>query len=146
VRDGLSRTAWPGRWEVVRTEPTVIVDGAHNPAAAAVAADAFRDWEPCRARRLLLLGILADKDAAGIVRCLAPLAALVGVTRSDSPRALAVDTLAQLAREHAEPVIRYDSVEEGLRDLVRRADPGDTLLVTGSLTVVAEARRSLASA
>ncbi len=145
VRDGLSRTSWPGRWEVVRAAPTVILDGAHNPAAAAVAADAFRAWEPCRARRLLLIGILAGKDATGIVRCLAPLAAAVGVTRSDSPRALAVEELAQLAREHAEHLIRYDSVEEGLRDLVRRADPKDTLLVTGSLTVVAEARRSLAS-
>ena len=143
VREGLSSVAWPGRWEVVRETPTVILDGAHNVAAATVAAQAIVDWEPRRERRTLLLGILKDKDVAGVVRVLAPLFATIGIAASASPRALGVDELAGHVNQHAECCIRYDSVEEGVRDLLRRADPRDTILVTGSLTVVAEARRAL---
>jgi folylpolyglutamate synthase/dihydropteroate synthase len=65
------------------------------------------------------------------------------VVASSSPRALGSDDLALYVEKHVERCIRYDSVEEGVRDLVRRADPRDTILVTGSLTVVAEARRAL---
>lgn len=143
VGDGLAKVAWPGRWEVLRQAPTVVLDGAHNPAAAAVAVETLLDWEPRRERRRLLLGILRDKDAAAIVATLAPHFPTVGVTASASPRALEVDTLADLVDRHGTRCIRYDSVEEGVREEVRRADPQDTLVVTGSLTVVAEARRSL---
>ncbi len=143
VREGLSRVSWPGRWEVVREGPTVILDGAHNVAGATAAAQAIVDWEPRRERRTLFLGILKDKDVAGVVRTLAPLFETIGVAASASPRALGVDELAGHVKPHAERCIRYDSVEEGVRDLVRRADPRDTILVTGSLTVVAEARRAL---
>jgi len=143
VRDGLSRAAWPGRWEVVRSAPTVILDGAHNPGAAVVAAAAIEEWEPDPKRRRLLIGILADKDAAAIVDTLVPRFATVAVTASRSPRALAPSALANLVARHGVPYIQYDSVEEGVREGVRCADPEDTILVTGSLTVVAEARRAL---
>jgi folylpolyglutamate synthase/dihydropteroate synthase len=92
---------------------------------------------------MLLLGILRDKDVAGIVDALAPHFDRIGVAASSSPRALDSDDLALYVEKHVDRCIRYDSVEEGVRDLVRRADPRDTILVTGSLTVVAEARRAL---
>jgi dihydrofolate synthase/folylpolyglutamate synthase len=143
VAQGLASVRWPGRWEVKHADPTVLLDGAHNVAAAAVAAQAIVEWEPKRERRTLLLGILRDKDVAGIVGALVPLFDRIGVAASSSPRALASSDLAAYVKKHVERCIRYDSVEEGVRDLVRRADPRDTILVTGSLTVVAEARRAL---
>jgi dihydrofolate synthase/folylpolyglutamate synthase len=143
VLDGLARVSWPGRWEVVRKAPCVILDGAHNPAAAIVVATAIVDWEPNRERRRLLLGVLRDKDAARIVETLIPHFAAIGVAASASPRALEVSALGDLVDRHEVRCIRYDSVEEGVRDQVRRADPKDTILLTGSLTVVAEARRAL---
>ncbi len=143
IRDGLSSVSWPGRWEIAREAPTVILDGAHNPAAAAVAAQAIAEWEPRRERRTLLLGILADKDVAGVVAALAPQFARIGVAASQSPRSLPAEELARQVGKVAERPIRYDSVGEGVCDLVRRADSRDTILVTGSLTVVAEARRAL---
>jgi dihydrofolate synthase/folylpolyglutamate synthase len=143
VAAGLASVRWPGRWEVIRANPTVLLDGAHNVAAASVVARAIVEWEPSRERRTLLLGILRDKDVPGIVAALAPHFARIGVAASSSPRALGSDELALYVEEHIERCIRYDSVEEGVRDLVRRADPRDTILVTGSLTVVAEARRAL---
>jgi dihydrofolate synthase/folylpolyglutamate synthase len=143
VAAGLASVRWPGRWEALQSNPTVLLDGAHNVAAASVGAHAIVEWEPSRERRTLLLGILRDKDVAGIVAALAPHFDRIGVVASSSPRALASDELAAHVEKHVERCIRYDSVEEGVRDLVRRADPRDTILVTGSLTVVAEARRAL---
>ena len=143
VAAGLASVRWPGRWEVMRAKPTVLLDGAHNVAAASVAAQAIVEWEPDREHRALLLGILRDKDVPGIVDALAPHFDRIGVVASSSPRALGSDDLALYVEKHVERCIRYDSVEEGVRDLVRRADPRDTILVTGSLTVVAEARRAL---
>ncbi len=142
VGAGLAAVSWPGRWEVVREAPTVILDGAHNPAAAEAVARAIEAWEPRRERRSLLLGILADKDVESVVRTLVPLFRTVGVTASASPRALSAQDLAGHVSRYAERCIRYDSVAEGVRELVRQADPQDTILVTGSLTIVAEARRA----
>ena len=143
VATGLTSVRWPGRWEVMQAKPTVLLDGAHNVAAASVVAQAIVQWEPDREHRALLLGILRDKDVAGIVDALAPHFDRIGGAASSSPRALGSDDLALYVEKHVERCIRYDSVEEGVRDLVRRADPHDTILVTGSLTVVAEARRAL---
>ena len=143
VAAGLASVRWPGRWEVMRAKPTVLLDGAHNVAAASIVARAIVEWEPDREHRTLLLGILRDKDVAGIVAALAPHFDRIGGVASSSPRALGSDELALYVEKHVERCIRYDSVEEGVRDLVRRADPRDTILVTGSLTVVAEARRAL---
>ncbi len=141
VESGLTSVSWPGRWEVLRTSPTVILDGAHNPHAAAAAARAIEEWEPLRERRALLLGVLADKDVDGIVGALVPLFPIVGVAASSSPRALSSEDLAAHVERYAEQWIRYDSIEEGVRDLIGRVDRRGTILVTGSLTVVAEARR-----
>ncbi len=141
VADGLASVEWPGRWEVVREAPSVILDGAHNPAAAASIAAGIAEWEPARERRTLLLGILADKDVAGIVSALAPHFTRIGVAASSSPRSLPAEALAREVERVAERAIRYDSVEEGVCGLLGLTDPRDTVLVTGSLTVVAEARR-----
>ena len=143
VAAGLASVRWPGRWEVMREKPTVLLDGAHNVAAASIVAQGMVEWEPDREHRALLLGVLRDKDVAGIVGALAPHFDRIGVVASSSPRALDSDELALYVEKHVERCIRYDSVEEGVRDLVRGADPRDTILVTGSLTVVAEARRAL---
>ncbi len=144
VVNGVARVDWPGRWEVVAQDPTVILDGAHNPAAAAAAARAIEEWEPAHERRVLLLGVLADKDVAGIVAPLAPLFDRVGVTASLSPRALSPEDLSRYVERVGARPIRYDSVKQGVCGLLDVADPRDTILITGSLTVVAEARHVLA--
>ncbi len=146
VADGVASVEWPGRWEVVRQAPAVILDGAHNPAAAAAVAQAIAEWEPRRERRVLLLGILADKDVANVVAALAPQFARIAVTASSSPRALDVELLARQVEKAGGRPIRYDSIEEGVCGLLAQANPRDTILVTGSLTVVAEARRALEAA
>jgi dihydrofolate synthase / folylpolyglutamate synthase len=143
VRVALAALTLPGRFELLRAEPPVIVDGSHNPAAAAVLADAIREAFPDPRRRpALLLGILADKDAAGIVRALAPVAQVAAVVRPDSPRALPTDELAAMVERQTGPrPPAFESVAQGLAALMATSPHG--LVATGSLVTAGEARRWL---
>jgi len=74
IRDGLARAWWPGRFQIVRrARGFLVLDGAHNPAGAGALAASLRDVFG-EVRITFVLGILTDKDAAGIVAALAPLA------------------------------------------------------------------------
>ncbi len=143
VSEGLASTCWPGRAEVVRRRPTVILEGAHNVAGAEQLVRDVARWAPDRDRRWLVLGVLADKDVDGIVQSLVPLFPRVAVCRSSSPRALPVSELCARLGEHCAESACYDSVKEAVRETLARARPEDVVVVTGSLTVVAEARREL---
>jgi dihydrofolate synthase / folylpolyglutamate synthase len=148
VRAALADVDSPGRLEVVRGGPTVVVDAAHNPAGAAVLADAVR--ESFTFTRLVgIVGILADKDAEGILGALEPVLDEVVVTRSRSPRAIDPDELGEIAvdvfgEDRVHVAARLDDaidvafgrVEEG--GLV-----GGGVLATGSITLAADVRRLL---
>ncbi|MGV8083096.1 MAG: bifunctional folylpolyglutamate synthase/dihydrofolate synthase [Coriobacteriia bacterium] len=139
ARTALAALRIPGRFELVRSDPPVIIDGSHNPQAAEVLAGAVREAFAAEKPRLLL-GILADKDAEGIVRALAPVADGIFVTQSASSRALAAEKLAEIVERvtGAPPTGTYDTVADALSALSameRRA-----VLVTGSITIAGEAR------
>jgi dihydrofolate synthase/folylpolyglutamate synthase len=136
----LAQVRSPGRMEVVLRTPLVVLDGAHNPDAAASVAEAMR--ESFRRERLwLVASILGDKDVAGVLAALVPLADEVVVTRNDSPRAAPVEQLSKEVealgrRAHVEPV-----VEDAVRFAIDRAGANDCVLVTGSLYTVGQARK-----
>jgi dihydrofolate synthase/folylpolyglutamate synthase len=147
VRAALGSVTSPGRLEVVRRAPTVLVDAAHNPQGAHALAEAVAE-SFAFARTVGVVGILTDKDAAGILAALDPVLDEVVITRSSSPRALPVEELAELAasilgddRVHA--VDRLDAALEravALAELGTPAGVGAGVLVTGSVTVAGEAR------
>jgi len=143
VEDGLRTVSWPGRFEIVRTAPTVILEGAHNVAGATALAADIAHRVPDPAGSVLVFAALADKDVSGMLRALAPHFGRVILTRSASPRALSVDRLAAIARALGIPFTCYDSVEGVLADALGEGAPEDVWVVAGSLTVVAEARRWL---
>ncbi|MDO8107311.1 folylpolyglutamate synthase/dihydrofolate synthase family protein [Isoptericola sp. b441] len=138
----------PGRLELVRSSPAVLVDAAHNPHGAEALAAAVR--EAFTFERLVgVVGVLADKDAEQILAALEPLMDDVVVTRSSSERALDVADLAEVAtdvfgedRVHA--VDRLDEAIARATDLAEQGVSGSPtgagVLVTGSITLVAEAR------
>jgi len=151
VRDGFAAVDSPGRLEVVRTSPTVVLDGAHNPAGGQALAAALE--ESFAFRRLIgVAGVLADKDAAGLLAAVAPHLDHLVATESGSPRALPAEDLAAIARdvfadddavtvEPSLPEAISRAVEEADRDLARGAELGGTgVLVFGSLVTVGEAR------
>lgn len=143
VDDALAKTSWPGRLETVWTEPRVILDAAHNLAGAEALASYVRSLVP-REKAVLMLGILADKDVAGIIRSLAPLFREVVCVRAPSPRAASPKDLAAAVRSSGAEVDVQEDVSSGIRSLMSRLAEGDTLVITGSLTLVGEAREYFA--
>jgi dihydrofolate synthase/folylpolyglutamate synthase len=141
----------PGRLEVVRTSPTVLVDAAHNPAGAAALVAAVE--EAFEFTRLVgVVGVMADKDPEGILAALEPLLAEVVVTRAASSRALEVADLAEIAVEvfGEDRVHVADRLDEALTLAATRAEGeaqyGAGVLVTGSVVLVAQARTLLGRA
>ena len=143
AREALATVTLPGRFELLRARPAVIVDGSHNPQAAAVLADAIREAFPEPARRpTVLLGVFADKDARGIVSALAPVARTLAVSQPQSPRALPTNELAGLVAEVTGKSARaFDSVREAIAVLA--TESAGPLVVTGSLVTAGEARSAL---
>jgi len=132
ARAALATLTIPGRFELMRAEPPVVIDASHNPQAAAVLADAIRDaWPDPTRRPVVLLGIFADKDAAGIVEALAPVAGSFAVTRSSSPRAMPAAALAWLVESVSgtAPRVVTETVGEALAALESSAPGG--LVITG---------------
>ena len=147
VREGLGAVTSPGRLEVVRRAPTVLVDAAHNvPGAQALAAAVAESFSFTSS--VVVVGILADKDAAGILAALDPIADMVVITRSSSPRAIPVAELADLAQGVLgdNRVVAVERLDEALERAIELAEAGAPagvgagVLVTGSVTMAGEAR------
>jgi len=153
VREGFAAATSPGRLEVVRSGPTVLLDGAHNPAGAEALVAAI--GEAFAFERLVgVVGVLADKDAAVMLATLEPILAQVVCTSSTSPRALPADELARAAVDvfGADRVEAVPGIAAALEVAVQLVEDDDELigstgggvLVTGSLITVGEARALLA--
>lgn len=131
----------PGRFQLLRPEPPVLIDACHNPQSVEAFLSAVAAVEPDVARRPhLLCAVLADKDVAGIVRLLAPAFPSVCVTQTASPRALAVHELAGLFREAGATVTaEYPDVASATSALC-----GESYVACGSITLAGEVAGLLA--
>ena len=142
VRLALGGATSPGRLEVAARRPLVILDGAHNPAAARALAEALPDtftWD----RLHLVMGVFADKDLDGIVGPLAPLADAGYAAAVDSVRARSPHEVADAMIAHDITAETFTTVRDALDAAASAASDGDLILVTGSLYTVADARRAL---
>jgi dihydrofolate synthase / folylpolyglutamate synthase len=150
VRSAFAGTSSPGRLEVVRRSPTILVDAAHNPHGAQALATALE--ESFAFTTLIgVVAVLSDKDAYGLLETLEPVLSHVVVTVNSSPRALPVVELAQLAEEvfGTERVSVAARMDDAIDMAVRLADEADLygggtgVVATGSVVTVADARRLL---
>jgi dihydrofolate synthase/folylpolyglutamate synthase len=131
-----------GRFETIRENPRVILDGANNPDGAQHLATQLGSTPRAQGAKLILvLGILEDKDYAEMIEILAPLADVVIATRSPSPRAAAAETLAQKAREFCAHVETRIPVTAALERALELASENDIICVTGSFYTLAEVER-----
>ncbi|ALG07474.1 dihydrofolate synthase/folylpolyglutamate synthase [Kibdelosporangium phytohabitans] len=150
VRQGFASVVVPGRLERMRSAPSVFIDAAHNPHGAAALASALEDEFAFR-RLVGVVGMMADKDAKGILEALEPAVTDIILTRNTSPRAMDVDELASIAQDIfgderivVEP--RLDTALETAVQLVEEVgDPNEPLagggiVVTGSVVTAGEAR------
>ena len=119
--------------------PLVIADGAHNADAARRLAEAIGRHLPYR-DMILIFGASADKDVAGMLSALLPLARHVIVVQAQHPRAAAVHDLAGDVAAHGRQPILGDSIAQGLERALDFAGAGDLVVATGSLFVAAAER------
>jgi len=139
VREGLLLTRWPGRLEVVPQDPRVLLDGAHNPAAARILAETLKQSRG-NGRLVLVLGVMADNDVDAILARLLPLAATLVFTRPQYFRAAEVEDLAVRARKYNLEIIKIPQVAGAIRRAQELAGPEDRIVVSGSLYTVGEAK------
>jgi dihydrofolate synthase/folylpolyglutamate synthase len=156
LQEAFATVSSPGRLEVVRTAPTILVDAAHNPDGIRVSAEAIQEAFNF-SKLVVVVGILKEKDAEEILRqlkeSLGDLAEEFCFTQSNSPRAVPAAELAELAVDLGfgeENVHIAEKLDDALEWAVERAEANDDLaggvLVTGSITLVADARILLGKA
>ncbi|PRY36232.1 bifunctional tetrahydrofolate synthase/dihydrofolate synthase [Umezawaea tangerina] len=149
VREAFASVTSPGRLERVRSAPTVLVDAAHNPHGAGALAAALKEEFGFR-KLIAVVGVMDDKDAAGILAALEPVVDEVVVTGNSSPRAMDADTLGDLAMESfgEERVFVQPSLADAIEEAVQRTEEDDEegvvsgggVIVTGSVVTAGEAR------
>lgn len=136
VRETVEAHQWPGRFEVVRKHPWILLDGAHNPAAAAALVEDLRGISP---QWTFVVGVNAGHDAAGILQAIRPIAKEVILTESGHPKAIPARVLRQYLHGGISARCASDRLEVLKRE-VSGLKAGDCLCVIGSLYLVAQAR------
>lgn len=148
VREAFAQVTSPGRLEVIRRSPTIVLDAAHNPAGAEATAAALEDsfrFDPL----VGVIGVMADKDHEGLLAAFEPHLTHVVITQNATDRAMPAEQLAATAREvfGEERVTVVPRLADAITEAaaLAEADGGDSLssgavLVTGSVVTVGEAR------
>lgn len=130
VQDGFSACKWHGRFELLREEPAVLFDGAHNPDGMKKTADSLTYYFGARQEIVFVTGVMADKEYQGYPALLKPLAAEVCTVTPDNPRALPAEQLRDVYTAAGIPARAFDTVTDALRCA---CESGKTVVGLGSL-------------
>ncbi|WP_433301840.1 bifunctional folylpolyglutamate synthase/dihydrofolate synthase [Actinoplanes sp. CA-030573] len=151
VVEGFAQVDSPGRLERVRSAPTILLDGAHNPHGMAATVSALEEEFSFR-HLVAVVAVLGDKDVSGLLDLLEPVAARIVVTQNSSPRSMPVTELAQIATDifGEDRVTVAETMPDAIEEAVVIAEEdtsgelsGVAVLITGSVVTVADARKLL---
>lgn len=142
MRRGLESVVWEGRLEVAERGPVLLLDGAHNPAAAHVLAEYLTEWRASRpeSRVILVLGMMRDKDHARFVEPLCRLVSEVVLTQADMARSATVQELRDTIGSRFSLCHVAPGTADALALAKARATAQDLICVTGSLMLVGEVK------
>ncbi|HEV8336360.1 MAG TPA: folylpolyglutamate synthase/dihydrofolate synthase family protein [Candidatus Polarisedimenticolia bacterium] len=144
IRRGLAETRWPGRCEIAGEQPTILLDGAHNPASArALRRFLLENYKSQGRKVVMVFGAMMDKDLDGIMEALFPCAQRIVLTRAETPRAADPVVLESVARRHHDSVIRAPGLSAALSAAKAEAGPSGVVCVTGSLYLVGDVKTLL---
>lgn len=139
ILEGLKTVEWPGRLEMVRSSPRVLLDGAHNPEGAFSLRDALKNDFQYH-RLILLIGIMKDKDIDSILRSLSPLANHIILTRPKTDRAASPELLKKALGRNGRKAEVLEDFKKAIDRGLSLTGEDDLLCITGSLYTVGEAR------
>ncbi len=145
LREAVASVRVPGRLEVVgrgAERAPVVLDGAHNPAGAATLATALHD-EFAHRRRVVVAGVLDDKDVETVIARLSSVADALVAVQSPSPRGASPERIAKAAEGLVPEIVVADQVADGIEQASELTGHGDAVVVTGSLYTVGAARAVL---
>jgi dihydrofolate synthase / folylpolyglutamate synthase len=139
LRSAISDVSSPGRLQLIKTEPALLLDGAHNPAGSQILANALRA-EFSDKPLVGLVAVLADKDVAGLISNLAGVFESAVITQSSSPRSMATAELELVASQSlGQDVFGISDFRLALERAKQRASEiGGMVVVTGSITLVGD--------
>ncbi len=141
IRNGIGQVQWAGRLEEIRSRPRILLDGAHNPAGARALADYLAEVDPNRkGKHWLIVGIMRDKNIPEILAPIVPWADEIVLTRPEIDRAAEPDLLAPCIPKTAPIQTIRERVSEAIAYVESLIGPEDTLVITGSLYTVGEAK------
>jgi len=138
IRNGLQNTVWTGRMQIMGTNPTILLDGAHNPGALRMLARSIRAGFQYR-RLILVIGVMADKAIGEMMRIIVPLADYVICTRPLYYRAADPEVLMKEVAPLGRPGEKVSLLTDALTRAREMAGPHDLIVVCGSLFTVGEA-------
>lgn len=142
LEHGLYAASWPGRFELCGEDPYFIVDGGHNPQCAEAVCDSLLHYFP-ETRRVLLLGVLRDKDYVRMAQILDRAADEYVCTAPESSRALPPEELASVLRGFGKPVTVCDSVSDAVFTAKDRASGNGMVCAAGSVYLAGSVRYQL---
>ena len=144
LEKGISQTLWPGRLEIRRTYPRIILDGAHNPEAAKSVRSHIAKFLPSK-KVVLIFGSLRDKDITGIISNLAGLAREIILTQLNSERGATPQEILEKYPHFKVPVHLTKNIDEAWLLAHSKAKIDDTILVLGSLYLIGEIKQRLSN-
>ncbi len=143
VKEGLGDVRWDGRLETIYSKPRIVVDGAHNPAGIATLGK-FLANEIDYKRLILIFGVLRDKNCAGMLKIIAPLADHLILTRPKEERASMPEEIFPFISKRGNCVEIIEDSQEAIERACSMAGEGDLVCVTGSLYLVGEIKKQIA--
>lgn len=141
IRKGLSKTVWPGRMEKISQQPTVIIDGAHNPEGVAMLKQNVAQLFPTD-RLVFVVGMMKDKAYMEMIEMILPLAETVYTVSPDPYRGFDAEATAQLISQQGFQSKAFDSVKAVIGELKNKRHQQDTIIVFGSLYLIGDMKKT----
>ncbi|MCD6181436.1 MAG: bifunctional folylpolyglutamate synthase/dihydrofolate synthase [Candidatus Cloacimonetes bacterium] len=137
VTNALRQVNWPGRMQILRTEPTVLIDGAHNEEGMTALVSNLKQIFPNK-RILFVLAILRDKNLESIIKMVCEVSDVLYISKNESTRAAEIEDQANIASRFATPYKTIPHVVDAAKAAIAEANADDLVVISGSLYTISE--------
>lgn len=137
---GVKSVKWKGRLEVLRKDPYIVIDGAHNIAGIEFLKNNIEEYFKYK-KIYLILGILADKNVEEMVKIIAPLATEVYTVTANSIRATSANELKEVVLKYNNKCIAFDDYDKAIQFSLSKTNKDDLIVASGSLYMIGEIRK-----
>ncbi|NMB07590.1 MAG: bifunctional folylpolyglutamate synthase/dihydrofolate synthase [Tissierellia bacterium] len=139
IRRGFEKTKWKGRLEVLKRNPSFLIDGAHNLQGVKTLVSSLKLFN--YNRLILGLGILGDKDVEHMVEVLTPLADEIIITEVNMPRRLEAESLERIVNKYNNNTLIEKNIEKAVERAFNKANKDDLIIFAGSLYLIGDVRK-----